>query len=95
MPLTPPPTAANPAQQATPGVPCDVAAVISENCTTCHSNPAKFSAPMPLMAHADFMAAAKSNPLKKVYQIIPERINATDIKLRMPPRRAAPSQRPV
>jgi hypothetical protein len=40
---------------------------------------------MPLMAHADFMAPAKTDATKKVYQVIPARINATDIKLRMPP----------
>jgi hypothetical protein len=72
-------------QQQTMGVPCDVAAVISENCTTCHSNPAKFSAPMPLMAHSDFQATAKTDPTKKVYQVTPARINATDITQRMPP----------
>jgi len=68
-----------------PGVPCDVAAVVSENCTTCHSSPVKFQAPMPLMAHADFMAASKTQPARKVFQVIPDRINAADIKLRMPP----------
>jgi hypothetical protein len=86
--MTTPPTSmitAPPGALNVPGVPCDVAGIVSENCTTCHSNPAQFSAPMPLMAHADFMAAAKSQPTKKVFEVIPSRINATDIKLRMPP----------
>jgi hypothetical protein len=68
-----------------PGIPCDVASVVSENCTTCHTNPTKFQAPMPLMAHADFMAPSVTQPTMKVFQVIPARINATDIKLRMPP----------
>ncbi|HET6334518.1 MAG TPA: hypothetical protein VFG30_14945 [Polyangiales bacterium] len=74
-----------PNAQNVPGVPCDVAAVVSDNCTTCHSNPVKFQAPMALMAHSDFMVASKTQPAKKVFQVIPDRINATDIKLRMPP----------
>jgi hypothetical protein len=40
---------------------------------------------MPLMTLADFHAAAKSDPSKKVYEIIPSRIGATDISKRMPP----------
>jgi hypothetical protein len=40
---------------------------------------------MPLMAHADFMAASATMPARKVFQVIPDRINAADIKLRMPP----------
>lgn len=78
-------TTAFPNAQNVPGVPCEVAAVVSDNCTTCHSNPVKFQAPMPLMAHGDFMAASKTQPAKKVFQVVPDRINATDIKLRMPP----------
>lgn len=68
-----------------PGVPCDVASVVSESCTTCHANPVMFQAPMPLMAHSDFMAPSKTQPAKKIFQVIPDRINATDIKIRMPP----------
>jgi len=85
---TKPPTGTStafPNAQNVPGIPCDVAAVVSANCTTCHSNPVKFQAPMPLMAHSDFMAMSKTQPAKKVFQVIPDRINATDIKLRMPP----------
>lgn len=80
-----PASSAPPGAPNVPGVPCDVAAVVSENCTTCHSNPTKYQAPMPLMAYADFMAASKTMPARKVFQVIPERINAADVKLRMPP----------
>jgi hypothetical protein len=66
-------------------VPCDVADVVSNNCTTCHAATPKFGAPMPLMAQADFQAPAKSDPTKKVYQVMPERLNAVDITRRMPP----------
>ncbi|HKP59878.1 MAG TPA: hypothetical protein VJV78_24305 [Polyangiales bacterium] len=69
----------------TGGVPCEVASVVSKNCTNCHAASARFGAPMPLMTLADFHAAAPSNKAKKVYEVTPERINATDIKRRMPP----------
>jgi hypothetical protein len=67
------------------GVPCDVAQVISMRCTGCHQTAAKFGAPMPLMTLADFEAPAKSNSARKVYEVIPERINPTDVARRMPP----------
>jgi hypothetical protein len=67
------------------GVPCAVANVVTNNCTGCHSSPMLYSAPMPLMKLADFHAAAKSNSARKVFEVIPERINATNIAMRMPP----------
>lgn len=68
-----------------PTVPCDVADVVSNNCTTCHATTPKFGAPMALMSAADFQAPAKSDATMKVYQVAPARINATDITRRMPP----------
>lgn len=76
---------AAPTAQNVPGVPCDVAEVVSQNCTLCHAAKPTFNAPMALMTLADFQAAAHSDPAKKVYETIPPRLNATDIKLRMPP----------
>ncbi len=67
------------------GVPCDVADVVSNNCTLCHAASPIGGAPMSLMKLADFHAAAKSDPARKVYQVVPERINASDIARRMPP----------
>ncbi|MFI5308534.1 MAG: hypothetical protein ACHQ53_14340 [Polyangiales bacterium] len=69
----------------TGGVPCDVANVVSNNCTLCHAATPKFGALMPLMTFADFHAAAKTDSSRKVYEVIPDRINATDITRRMPP----------
>jgi hypothetical protein len=77
--------AAGIAPAAAGGVPCGVAAIISKNCTGCHQNPIKNAAPMPLMALADFQAAAKSDATKKVYQVIPGRLTPTDPQKRMPP----------
>lgn len=77
------------------GVPCDVASVISDSCTSCHSATPKFGAPMPLMKHADFMATAKSNPAKKVYEVVPDRIMTTDASKRMPPASSTALAAPV
>jgi hypothetical protein len=67
------------------GVPCNVAMVISANCTLCHTDPPSFGALMPLMRFADFHAASRSMPERKVYEVMPARINATEIRMRMPP----------
>jgi len=70
---------------ASEGVPCDVAGVVSNNCTTCHAAVPRFSAPMSLMKLSDFQAMAKTMPTKHVYEVIPARINATVVAQRMPP----------
>jgi hypothetical protein len=69
----------------TGGVPCDVAAVISNNCTACHQAVPQFGATMPLLTLADFHAPARSNPGRKVVELVGERINATEASRRMPP----------
>jgi len=79
------PVAMNPGQvgTATEKVPCNVASVVSTNCSGCHGS--KLVAPMPLLTLADFHAMAKSNTAKQVYEIIPDRINNTMLAKRMPP----------
>jgi hypothetical protein len=66
-------------------IPCDAARVISARCTACHQTQPKFGAPMALMTASDFQAAAKSNPARKTYELVPERIDPTDVAKRMPP----------
>jgi hypothetical protein len=66
-------------------VPCEVAKVISARCSGCHQAQPKFGAPMALMTTGDFQATAKSNPTRKVYEVVPERIDPTDVARRMPP----------
>jgi hypothetical protein len=73
------------AAPATSGVPCAVATVVSNNCTTCHASVPAFGAPMPLITYADFHAQAKTDPSKKVYELIPARIKASEVSKRMPP----------
>lgn len=65
------------------GIPCDVDAILAKDCRKCHSSPPQFGAPMPLMTHADLTAAAKSNPAKKVYELVTAKID--DDASPMPP----------
>lgn len=39
------------------GLPCDVAAILADNCQTCHAATPKFGAPMSLVSRADLLAA--------------------------------------
>lgn len=56
-------------------LPCDVAAILDESCTSCHASPPKFGAPMPLVTPADFQAKAKSDPSKTVAELVRLRMN--------------------
>lgn len=51
------------------GIPCDVDAILEANCRKCHASSPLFGAPMPLVTHDDLVAAAKSEPSKKVYEL--------------------------
>jgi hypothetical protein len=55
-------------------LPCEIQAIVSKNCATCHSNPTKFGALMPLLTAADF---------QKFGQRVLARVN--DDALPMPP----------
>lgn len=67
---TPAPTAS-----ASSPLPCDVDAIVGENCRNCHSDPPKFGAPMPLVTSAHLQAKAKSDPTKTVAELTKKRIN--------------------
>jgi hypothetical protein len=69
---------------ATGSLPCDVDAVLAQNCRKCHSSSPQYGAPMPLVTLADLHAAAKSDAQRKVYELVPERI-ADDTKPMPPP----------
>ncbi len=56
------------------GLPCDVATVL-KNCQPCHGNP-PVGAPMPLVTHADLIAPAKSDPSRRVADLVVERVQS-------------------
>jgi hypothetical protein len=58
---------------ATGGLPCEVARVLQDACASCHGATPTFGAPMPLVSHADLVAPAKSDPSRKVYELVGQR----------------------
>lgn len=71
---------------------CGVSQVSAQKCQQCHAAAPLYGAPMPLVTHADFMRTRAeylgpmaTDPTRKVYEIIPERINATEAARQMPP----------
>ena len=65
-------------------VPCDVATIVGEHCTTCHGATPAFNAPMSLVSAEDFSAAAPISSSRAVREVASQRINAEG-GARMPP----------
>ncbi len=65
-------------------LPCDVETVVAGHCRTCHGPSPAYGAPMSLVALGDLTAASKSDPSKKVYELISGRIH-NDTKPMPPP----------
>jgi hypothetical protein len=65
-------------------VPCDIAAIVSEHCTTCHAATPKFNAPMALTSADAFSAQAPITSTEPVRSVAKRRINAEG-GARMPP----------
>ena len=65
------------------GLPCDVQAVLSTACGNCHGASPAFGAPMALASAADFQAIATDG--SKMYERAKARIDASDVRMRMPP----------
>lgn len=57
------------------GLPCDVDAVLGSTCRNCHGATPSYGAPMPLVTYADLQASAVTNPAKKVYELVKERVH--------------------
>ncbi len=72
------------------GLPCDVAKVLQRNCWQCHGVSPRYGAPMPLTTWSALNAKAISNPSRKVYDLLTERVhaNATDKPMPPPPNTA-------
>jgi len=55
-------------------VPCDVAKILSEKCGACHSATPEFGAPNPLVTMSDLYRVAKSDPSRKLYELVAARV---------------------
>jgi hypothetical protein len=65
------------------GLPCAVDTVLVDHCQLCHASTPRYGAPMPLVTWADTQKPAVSDPTKKVYELMAERIR--DANRPMPP----------
>ena len=65
-------------------VPCDIAAIVSDHCTTCHAATPKFNAPMALTSADAFSVQAPISSTEPVRSAAKRRINAEGAA-RMPP----------
>ncbi len=75
----------------TTDLPCEVDAVVGRACQGCHGSTPMFGAPMPLDQRADFLAASPSEPGKKVWETVKDRVHrAPDAAGRMPQKPNAP-----
>lgn len=66
-------------------LPCDVAAIVESKCQNCHAAQPVYGAPMPLVTAADFQKAAKTDPAKKVYELVGTRIHSDQAPMPPPP----------
>lgn len=65
------------------GLPCDVAKVLTDRCTSCHGNPSSAGAPMSLVTYADLAQPAMSDRRKSTAQMSLQRMK--DAGKPMPP----------
>ncbi len=68
-----------------PQLPADVARVFQSQCASCHSTPPRYGAPMPLASWADTQRGAISDPSRRVWQMVGQRVH--DATRPMPPTR--------
>ncbi|MBI2392133.1 MAG: peptidylglycine alpha-amidating monooxygenase [Deltaproteobacteria bacterium] len=66
-------------------LPCDVDAVLANECRTCHGSTPSFGAPMSLVTLADLQKPSPSDPSKKTWEEVKRRVNLpADSPERMP-----------
>jgi hypothetical protein len=74
-----------PSDAASEHLPCEVSAILAANCQSCHGASPTFGAPMPLVRYADLVAPAKSDPTRRVYELVGERIHDDADPMPQPP----------
>jgi Copper type II ascorbate-dependent monooxygenase, C-terminal domain/Copper type II ascorbate-dependent monooxygenase, N-terminal domain len=72
-----------PPSEPSSGLPCEVRDALAAACGGCHGAVPAFGAPMPLTRYADLQVPAHTDPTRKVYEVVAERL-VTDVKP-MPP----------
>jgi hypothetical protein len=71
------------------GLPCDVQAVLSSSCTSCHAAPPLAGVPMSLVTYADLTGPSHSDPTRTAAQLSVARMQSPTMP--MPPAPGAPA----
>lgn len=58
------------------GLPCEVADALAVACGGCHGAAPAFGAPMPLVTYADLQVPAPTDPTRKVFEVVADRLVA-------------------
>jgi hypothetical protein len=66
-------------------IPCEVDDVLARTCRSCHGATPSYGAPMPLVTWEDLQAPAKSDPAKKVFDLVRARIHDDAKPMPQPP----------
>jgi Copper type II ascorbate-dependent monooxygenase, C-terminal domain/Copper type II ascorbate-dependent monooxygenase, N-terminal domain len=66
-------------------LPCDVQEILVTHCQTCHSDPTKFTAPMPLVSWEDLTKPSLVDPTVPNYQRVLARVMDTQKPMPQPP----------
>src|SRR5690606_21777158 len=64
-------------------IPCGIAKMLSEDCSSCHSDSPTFGAPMSITSYEDLMAASITQPSRSVFDVLLDRVE--DPSRPMPP----------
>ncbi len=64
--------------------PCEIEAIVRDNCLQCHGNPLRFGAPIRLDRWSDMHVPSRSQPDRMVYEVSRARLD--DPTRPMPPR---------
>ena len=67
------------------GLPCDVQALLSTHCQSCHGEQQQNGAPMPLVTRADLMARSIADPNQTFAQVAVLRMQSADAPMPPPP----------
>lgn len=60
---------------AAPSLPCEISALLTTSCQSCHSSPPRYGAPMPLVTRDDLLAPSPSDPARRVFEEVGVRIH--------------------
>ncbi|MBC8071374.1 MAG: hypothetical protein IAG13_23815 [Deltaproteobacteria bacterium] len=77
------------------GLPCPLAELLATHCTSCHGATPSYGAPMSLVDYGDLQVPATSDPTRKVYELVAERIEDPLRPMPQPPGSMSAAERAI